>query len=51
MVDCVKEPPCPRCGAPMQLKRVVPRVSVHPELRSFECRACREVITQTVEAE
>lgn len=35
----------------MQLKRVVPRVAVHPELRTFECPACHEVITEQVAAE
>jgi hypothetical protein len=35
----------------MQLKRVVPRVAVHPELRTFECRVCREVTTEQVAAE
>jgi len=33
----------------MKLKRVVPKVAAHPELRSFECSACREVITEAAE--
>jgi len=35
----------------MELKRVVPRYLVHPELRSFECPQCHEVITEQVEPE
>jgi hypothetical protein len=41
-------PTCPHCGASMQLARVTPRAFGHPELRSFECRACREVVTLEV---
>lgn len=33
----------------MRLARVVPAVAGHPELRSFECRSCREVRTEAVE--
>lgn len=51
MAEPTEEPRCPRCGASMQLKRVVPRVAVHPELRTFECRVCREVTTEQVAAE
>lgn len=38
-------PPCPRCGAPMRLARVVPHAFGMPELRSFECVPCREAVT------
>lgn len=33
----------------MRLARVLPRVGGHAELRSFECRACREAVTLEVE--
>jgi transposase-like protein len=42
-------PTCPRCGAAMRLARVTPRAFGHPELRSFECRACREAVTLEVD--
>lgn len=38
-------PPCPACESPMQLSRVTPAVAGHPELRSFECAGCGEVLT------
>lgn len=38
-------PPCPACASPMKLARVIPAVAGHPELRSFECADCREVLT------
>jgi hypothetical protein len=41
-------PTCPHCGAPMRLARTVPRAFGHPELRSFECRPCREAVTVEV---
>ena len=49
MSSTVSTPNCPRCGKPMQLARVVPRAFGYPELRSFECRACREAVTLEVE--
>ena len=42
-------PNCPNCAKPMRLARIVPAVAGHPELRSFECRTCREVTTVPVE--
>jgi len=41
-------PQCPKCDQPMRLARVVPAVAGHPELRTFECGACREVRTEVV---
>jgi len=40
---------CPACGNPMRLAAVVPRVAGHPELRSFKCMSCNEVITKPVD--
>jgi hypothetical protein len=34
----------------MRLVRVVPPLAGHPELQSFECRACREVLTRPASA-
>ncbi|MFN3657872.1 MAG: hypothetical protein ACK4UO_11510 [Pseudolabrys sp.] len=44
-------PDCPHCGEPMRLARVVPALAGHPELRSYECSDCREVLTEPVNAE
>ena len=30
----------------MVLNRVLPRFASHPELRRFECRDCREAVTE-----
>jgi hypothetical protein len=30
----------------MRLARTIPALAGHPELRSFECRDCREVLTE-----
>jgi hypothetical protein len=38
-------PACPKCDEPMKLDRVTPRFAGHPELRTFACVACREVLT------
>jgi transposase-like protein len=38
-------PPCPACTNPMHLARVTPAVAGHPELRSYECAHCGEVLT------
>jgi DNA-directed RNA polymerase subunit RPC12/RpoP len=38
-------PACPACGSRMRLVHVVPRLGAHPELRSFRCTACDEVVT------
>ena len=38
-------PVCPVCAHPMRLARLTPRFGGLPELRSFECRACRVVLT------
>jgi hypothetical protein len=45
-----KTPPCPKCGTPMELSRVVPKLGGHPELQSFQCNACRWVETEAVES-
>jgi hypothetical protein len=49
MSDPTHLPRCPHCGEPMRLARILPRLSVHPELRSFECRPCGEAVTEVVE--
>jgi len=38
-------PLCPNCGKPMTFVRSVPRVGGLPELRSYECKACRVAYT------
>lgn len=36
---------CPKCGDTMQLARVTPRLGPHPDLLTFRCDACGEVVT------
>jgi len=38
-------PACPACGGGMRLVHSVPRLGAHPELRSFRCTVCDEVVT------
>jgi hypothetical protein len=33
----------------MTLAYVIPKAAGQPELKSFECRACRETLTEAVE--
>lgn len=40
---------CPRCGAPMRLARVWPGSFSQPELKSYACTQCREVVTLETE--
>jgi hypothetical protein len=42
-------PHCTGCGQPMKLARVTPRFGGLPELRTFECRPCGSVITESVD--
>lgn len=37
---------CPRCGGEMQIVLIVPAVARHPELTSYACRACGDVVTR-----
>ena len=36
---------CPTCGDTMQLARVTPKLGPHPDLLTFRCDACGEVMT------
>jgi len=38
--------PCPKCGAAMRIVLVVPADARHPELTTYACRACGEVVTE-----
>ena len=38
---------CPECGGPMKLAWTVPGIAHHPELRSFKCQQCGEVLTKS----
>jgi hypothetical protein len=38
-------PICPRCEGPMRLERVTPRLGANPELRTYVCQPCHEVLT------
>jgi hypothetical protein len=37
---------CPDCGKPMRLARTIPGIGALPELLTFECKPCAEVITK-----
>lgn len=43
------EMPCPACGSTVKLCRIVPKLGGLPELRTFQCVDCEEVVT--IEAE
>ena len=45
MSQSTTPPPCPACAKTMRLARVTPAVAGHPELHSFECDGCGEVLT------
>ena len=49
MSDAVPPPNCPKCQQLMSLGLVIPKVGVHPEIRSFKCRACGEVLTKATD--
>jgi hypothetical protein len=42
---------CPECGGTMKLAWIVPGIAHHPELRSFKCERCGEVVTKSVDAD
>ena len=44
-------PPCPTCGKPMTLARIVPKATSFRALRTFRCLACGEVRSVAVEQE
>jgi ssDNA-binding Zn-finger/Zn-ribbon topoisomerase 1 len=37
--------PCPKCGGTMELVRTPPRLGAFPELKTYWCDGCDEVIT------
>jgi hypothetical protein len=37
---------CPACGKTMRLASIIPGIGALPELWTFECRDCREAITE-----
>jgi hypothetical protein len=48
--DGVGRPPkCPRCGAVMEIVRVVPRAATFPPLNTLRCVNCGNEITVEVE--
>jgi len=49
MSTTAKAPRCPNCNQPMNLARVTPRFGGLPELQTFECRPCRETMTEIIE--
>jgi predicted RNA-binding Zn-ribbon protein involved in translation (DUF1610 family) len=36
---------CPKCGQQMKLARITPKIGPHPNLLSFKCDNCGEVVT------
>jgi hypothetical protein len=43
--DETDTPCCPRCQGPMKLARIFPKSYGLPELRSYRCMVCEEVVT------
>jgi endogenous inhibitor of DNA gyrase (YacG/DUF329 family) len=39
-------PRCPNCGKPMQQTNTIPKLGGLPELVTFACRECGEVVTE-----
>ena len=37
--------PCPRCNGGMELVQTTPKLAWLPELKTFQCSSCKEVIT------
>jgi hypothetical protein len=44
-------PPCPGCRNSMRLQHTLPALGGLPELRSYRCFFCNEVLTEVVEDE
>jgi hypothetical protein len=40
---------CPTCSQPMRISHVTPKQAGLPELKSFRCFFCTEVVTKAVE--
>jgi hypothetical protein len=40
---------CPECGGVMRLAWTVPGIAQHPELRSFKCEKCGDVVTKSAD--
>jgi hypothetical protein len=40
---------CPKCGAPMKLVILLPKVDTYPELRAFRCNICKWMETRVAE--
>jgi transposase-like protein len=45
----VEAPDCPACGALMEVVATVAKSGGMPELQTFKCEVCAEVITKEVE--
>jgi DNA-directed RNA polymerase subunit RPC12/RpoP len=39
-------PTCPKCDSQMRVTWVLPRLASHPEVTSYTCSACGEVVTK-----
>jgi predicted amidophosphoribosyltransferase len=42
-------PLCPRCRQPMAFVGSVPKIGALPELRTYQCKPCRETVTEADE--
>ena len=45
-LERIKSPICPLCGQPMQFARSIPGIGGLPELRTYDCKACKSVETE-----
>jgi hypothetical protein len=41
----MESPDCPHCSGAMALVRVLPKLGGLPELRTYQCVECKEVLT------
>ncbi len=44
-------PRCTNCGKPMRHTHTIPKLGGLPELRTFSCKECGEVVTEVVKVE
>ena len=47
--EIMSELVCPKCGAPMKLVSILPKVDSYPELRTFRCDSCHWMETRVAE--
>jgi transposase-like protein len=46
MPNAAEPPECPHCQKPMRLAFFVPKLASYPEIQSFKCADCNEILTK-----